>query len=67
MRSKHDHRKQNRVPPGDAQTLALAQFVKRVGGTEMHANATDNDEAHLMRDALGEVVKALRELGYAPR
>lgn len=51
----------------DAQALALAQFVKRVGWSEMRANAVDDDEAYLMRDALGELAKALRELGYAPR
>jgi len=51
----------------EAQALALAQFVKRVGWSEMRANAVDDDEAYLMRDALGELAKALRELGYAPR
>lgn len=51
----------------EAQAMALAQFVKRVGWSEMRANAVDDDEAYLMRDALGELAKALRELGYAPR
>jgi len=50
-----------------AQALALAQFVKRVGWQEIRQNAVDNDEAYVMRDALGELAKALREAGYAPR
>ena len=50
-----------------AQALALAQFVKRVGWQEIRQNAVDDDEAYVMRDALGELAKALREAGYAPR
>ena len=50
-----------------AQALALAQFVKRVGWQEVRQNAVDDDEAYAMRDALGELAKALREAGYAPR
>lgn len=51
----------------DAQALALAQFVKRVRWTEVRQNAVGDDEADLMMDALGELAKALREGGYAPR
>ena len=51
----------------DAQALALAQFVKRVRWTEVRQNAVGDDEADLMMDALGELAKALREAGYAPR
>ena len=51
----------------DAQALALAQFVKRVGWSEIRGNAVDDDEAYTMRDALGELAKALAEAGYAPR
>lgn len=50
-----------------AQALALAQFVKRVRWTEVRQNAVGDDEADLMMDALGELAKALREAGYAPR
>ncbi|MDF1482055.1 hypothetical protein PYV55_08305 [Extensimonas sp. H3M7-6] len=50
-----------------AQALALAQFVKRVGWQEIRQNAVDDYEAYVMRDALGELAKALREAGYAPR
>ena len=50
-----------------AQALALAQFVKRVGWSEIRQNAVDDDEAYVMRDALGFLAKALQEAGYAPR
>lgn len=50
-----------------AQALALAQFVKRVGWAEIRQNAVDDDEAYVMRDALGFLAHALREVGYAPR
>ena len=50
-----------------AQALALAQFVKRVGWAEIRQNAVDDDEAYVMRDALGFLAHALREAGYAPR
>jgi hypothetical protein len=49
------------------QALALAQFVKRVGWSEIRQNATDDDEAYAMRDALGELAKSLQAAGYAPR
>jgi len=50
-----------------AQALALAQFVKRVGWTEIRQNAVDDDEAYEMRTALGFLANALREASYAPR
>lgn len=50
-----------------AWALALAQFVKRVGWSEIRQNAVDDDEAYVMRDALGFLAKALKESGYAPR
>ena len=51
----------------DAQALALAQFVKRVRWTEVRQNATGDDEADLMMDAMRILAKALQEAGYAPR
>ena len=52
--------------PGD-EAWALAQFVKRVGWTEMRENAESEDETYLIRSALGKLFEALREVGYAPR
>ena len=51
----------------DAQALALAQLVKRIGWTEIRSLAVSDDEAYLMRDAVSEVAKALAAEGYAPR
>ena len=50
-----------------AQALALAQFVKRVGWSEIRQNAVDDNEAYAMREALGFLDKALGDSGYAPR
>lgn len=52
--------------PG-AQALALAQLVKRLGWSEMRKNAVSDDEAYLMKDALGELQKALAAAGFDPR
>jgi hypothetical protein len=49
------------------QTLALAQFVKRVGWTEIRANSRDLEEAHEVREALHRLQKALADEGFAPR
>lgn len=46
---------------------ALAQFLKRVGFSEIRQNATNDDEAYTMRDALDQVRKSLQEVGYDPR
>lgn len=51
----------------DAEALALAQFVKRVGWTELRANAVDDAEAQLMRVAVERLRLALAAAGYAPR
>jgi hypothetical protein len=51
----------------DIQAEALAQFVKRIGWSEIRQNATGDDEADEMRDCLGVLQKALQEVGYAPR
>ena len=50
-----------------AQALALAQFVKRVGWSEIRQNAVDDDEAYAMREALGFLAKALGNLAMPPR
>ena len=52
--------------PGD-EAWALAQFVKRVGWTEMRENAESEDETYLSRSAVAQLADALRDQGYAPR
>lgn len=51
----------------DAQALALAQFLKRIGWSEMRGCAVDTFETYLIRDALDLVQKDLARAGYAPR
>lgn len=51
----------------DAEALAYAQFLKRVGWREYRNNAVNDDETELMRDAGGKIREALSEQGYAPR
>lgn len=46
---------------------ALAQFVKRVGWSELRENAVSEDEAYEMRDGIAALQRALAEAGYAPR
>ena len=46
---------------------ALAQFVKRVGFTEMRSNAMDDCEAYLMREAIERVRIGLANAGFSPR
>ena len=51
----------------DDQALALAQFVKRCGWQEWRQNAVDDDEAAMMREAFGQLARALADVGYSPR
>ena len=51
----------------EAQAMALAQFVKRVGWNEIRINAVNAVEAYLMRDAISKLQDALARQGYAPR
>jgi ABC-type phosphate/phosphonate transport system substrate-binding protein len=53
------------MTPESAQ--ALAQFMKRVGWSEMRQNAINDAEAYEMRDALLQVRKSLQEVGFDPR
>ncbi|MCB1754319.1 MAG: hypothetical protein KDJ38_02280 [Gammaproteobacteria bacterium] len=46
-----------------AQTMALAQFVKRIGWQEISNNAIDEDEAYTMRDAIEKLQKSLARKG----
>lgn len=47
--------------------LALAQFLKRVGWSEMRQNAVHDEEAYQIKHALRQVQEALAGEGYAPR
>lgn len=55
------------VELSEIQAEALAQFVKRVGFSEIRQNAVDDAEACTIRRAVDQLTKALREAGYAPR
>ena len=46
---------------------ALAQFVKRVGWSEIRQNAVDDTEAYDMRDAIEALQRALAQAGISPR
>ena len=46
---------------------ALAQFVKRVGWSEIRALAVDDEEGHRIQHAIYRLQTALAESGYAPR
>jgi len=51
----------------EAETWALAQFVKRVGWTEFRGNAVDEAEAYQIRSAVDKLQRALAGAGIAPR
>lgn len=51
----------------DAEALALAQFLKRIGFSDLREKSVDDAEAYLMRDGCDKLVKALNEHGYSPR
>jgi hypothetical protein len=55
------------VTLNDELAKGLAQFLKRVGFSEMRQNAVDDVEAYIMRDALDQVRSALQKAGYDPR
>lgn len=56
-----------RVELSPRQAEALAQFVKRVGFSDLRVNAAHDEEAYLMRDALDRIRTGLADAGYAPR
>jgi hypothetical protein len=51
----------------DNQAMALAQFVKRVGWSEMRGCAVDDEEAYEIRAALEQLRRSLVEAGLSPR
>ncbi len=55
------------VEMNETLVIALAQFVKRVGFSEIRSNAVDDFEAYLIRDALDRVRIGLANAGFSPR
>lgn len=51
----------------DTTAMALAQFVKRVGWSEMRGCAVSEQETYEMRDGIDLLQRALADAGYAPR
>lgn len=51
----------------DAEAMAFAQFVKRIGWSEIRSNAVNESEAYVMRQAISVMRDALAYAGYAPR
>lgn len=50
-----------------AETMALAQFVKRLNRSEVRGCAVDDHEAQLIWAAVVKLQDALARGGYAPR
>jgi hypothetical protein len=55
------------VELSEAEAMAYAQFLKRVGWRDYRTNASSESEAYLMKDAGNKIQGALIEQGYAPR
>jgi hypothetical protein len=51
----------------DAEAWQFAQFLKRAGFSDYRTNASNDDEAYVMRDAGGKIQDALAKQGYSPR
>lgn len=49
------------------QALALAQLVKRIGFSDVEANAAGREEAYIMLEAIELLRMAMAEAGFAPR
>ncbi|MDH0302251.1 hypothetical protein D3C76_1483120 [compost metagenome] len=49
------------------ETLALAQFFKRLSWNEVRGCAVNDDEAHLICAAVAKLQGGLARGGYAPR
>ncbi|TPQ24914.1 hypothetical protein [Methylomonas koyamae] len=49
------------------QAEALAQLCKRIGWSDCRSNASNDDEAYRMMDAIAKLQRALAESGFAPR
>jgi hypothetical protein len=49
------------------EAMALAQLVKRLSWSEIRACAVNDEEAWLIKDAVGRLKKSLAYHGYSPR
>ncbi len=49
------------------EAMALAQLVKRLSWAEIRACAVNDNEAWLIKDAIGRLQSALAWHGYSPR
>ncbi|MDD1507726.1 DUF7706 family protein [Pseudomonas sp. CNPSo 3701] len=49
------------------ETLALAQFFKRLTWSELRGCAESDEEAYLIRSAVSKLQDAMARGGYAPR
>ncbi|WP_434673734.1 DUF7706 family protein [Pseudomonas sp. R1-15] len=50
-----------------SETIALAQFMKRVGWFEFNSHAANEDEAHLVKQAVDKLQNVLSRSGYDPQ
>jgi len=50
----------------EAETSALAHFVKRVGWFEFNSHAVNEDEAHLVKKAVDKLQNVLSRSGFDP-
>ncbi len=48
------------------ETMALAQFVKRLSWSDLRGCAVSDEEAWVMKSAVDKLQQALREEGYFP-
>lgn len=49
------------------QAMALAQYCKRIGFSDVRIKATNNDDAYEMLYGLNQLAKELAEAGFKPR
>ncbi|QXZ17421.1 hypothetical protein KVQ82_28860 [Pseudomonas sp. AO-1] len=50
----------------EAETSALAHFVKRVGWFEFNSHSVNEDEAHLVKQAVDKLQNVLSRSGFDP-
>ena len=55
------------IEVNDEEAMALAQFVKRIGRSEIRVNSVNEEECYIIRDTIYKIQRALEEEGYSPR